>query len=58
MERREAPKVAKDVVCGMMVDTEKPAATSNYAGKTYFFCNPSCKQKFDANRGSYVAASC
>jgi Cu+-exporting ATPase len=44
----------KDVVCGMQVDPAKAAATSEYKGKTYYFCAKVCKTKFDANPGQYV----
>ena len=44
----------KDVVCGMQVDPAKAAATSEYKGKTYYFCSKSCKTKFDANPSQYV----
>ena len=44
----------KDVVCGMQVDSAKAAATSEYKGKTYYFCAKVCKTKFDANPGQYV----
>ena len=44
----------KDVVCGMDVDPAKAAGTSQYKGKTYYFCSKSCKAKFDANPGQYV----
>ena len=44
----------KDVVCGMQVDPAKAAATSEYKGKTYYFCAKICKTKFDANPGQYV----
>lgn len=40
---------AIDPVCGMQVDTENPAATSQYEGRTYYFCNVGCKQRFDAD---------
>ena len=30
----------KDPVCGMQVDPKKAAGTSEYQGKTYYFCNP------------------
>ena len=43
----------RDVVCGMQVDPDKAAATSQYNGKTYYFCSMSCKQKFDANPSQY-----
>ena len=38
---------AKDPVCGMDVDTNNPAATSDYNGQTYYFCAPGCKKQFD-----------
>ena len=44
----------KDVVCGMEVDPAKAPGTSQYSGKTYYFCSKSCKSKFDANPGQYV----
>ena len=44
----------KDVVCGMQVDPAKSAGTSEYNGKTYYFCAPICKKKFDANPSLYV----
>lgn len=44
-----------DPVCGMKVNpaTAKGGSTS-YNGKEYFFCNPKCKTKFDANPESYL----
>ena len=29
----------KDVVCGMQVDPAKAAGSSQYNGKTYYFCS-------------------
>jgi Cu+-exporting ATPase len=46
--------MAKDPVCGMLVDEKKAAGTSEYQGKTYYFCATSCKTKFDANPANYV----
>lgn len=40
----------KDPVCGMKVEPETARdhkLTSAYQGKTYFFCNPACKKRFD-----------
>lgn len=39
----------KDVVCGMQVDPAKAAGSSQYNGKTFYFCSKACKTKFDAN---------
>jgi Cu+-exporting ATPase len=44
----------KDVVCGMQVDPARAAGTSEYNGRTYYFCSKACKAKFDANPGQYV----
>jgi YHS domain-containing protein len=44
----------KDVVCGMQVDPAKAAGSSQYNGKTYYFCSKGCKGKFDANPGQFV----
>jgi YHS domain-containing protein len=48
--------MAKDPVCGMMVDEEKAAATSEYKGKTYYFCAPGCKVAFDKDPERYLHA--
>ena len=44
----------RDVVCGMDVQPAKAAGTSEYQGKTYYFCSSSCTAKFDANPSQYV----
>jgi len=35
--------MVKDPVCGMNVDEKTVALKSEYMGKTYYFCNQSCK---------------
>jgi YHS domain-containing protein len=44
----------RDVVCGMQVDPAKAAGTSEFNGKTYYFCAMSCKTKFDADPPKYA----
>jgi len=44
----------RDIVCGMQVDPAKAAATTEYSGKTYYFCSKGCKSKFDANPKQYA----
>ena len=44
----------KDVVCVMQVDPTKAAASSEFNGKTYYFCSKGCKTKFDANPAQYA----
>jgi YHS domain-containing protein len=51
-ERRTS--MEQDVVCGMQVDPAKAAGTSEYNGKTYYFCSKGCKAKFDANPAQYA----
>ena len=43
-----------DPVCGMTVDPAHAAGTSEYHGRTIYFCNPHCKAKFDANPEEYL----
>ena len=44
-----------DPVCGMKVDPQRAAATSEHAAKLYYFCSPSCKKQFDKDASRYVA---
>ena len=46
--------MAKDPVCGMDVDENSPAATSEYNGKTYYFCSRGCKVAFDKDPEKYL----
>jgi YHS domain-containing protein len=47
--------MAIDPVCGMEVDEKSAAATSEYKGKTYYFCAPGCKSAFDKDPEKYLA---
>lgn len=38
----------------MQIDSEKAAATSQYKGKTIYFCAAGCKAKFDKQPEKYV----
>ena len=44
----------KDPVCGMDVEEASAAATSEYKGKTYYFCAQGCKEKFDQSPEKYL----
>jgi YHS domain-containing protein len=46
--------MAIDPVCGMEVDEEGAAGKSEYMGKVYYFCSPSCKKAFDESPDKYV----
>ena len=43
-----------DPVCGMDVEAESAAGTSDYEGQTYYFCGAGCKKAFDADPEKYV----
>ena len=49
-----AANVAKDPVCGMTIDPSTAAATREYGGVTYYFCNPGCADKFAQNPAAYL----
>lgn len=49
--------MAKDPVCNMNVDEKTAKWKSDYMGKTYYFCNQSCKTTFDKNPAKYAAGS-
>ena len=43
-----------DVVCKMEIDAKTAKWKSEYKGKTYYFCAPMCKQKFDRSPEKYI----
>lgn len=47
--------MAIDPVCKMKVDEKTAAATSEYKGKTYYFCAPGCKTAFDNDPEKYLS---
>ena len=47
---------AIDPVCGMTVDPESAAATTEHEGQTYYFCSHHCHKAFLAEPGRYVGA--
>ena len=46
-----------DPVCLMEVEPAEAAATSQYRGRTYYFCAPGCKVAFDEEPERYLAAN-
>jgi Cu+-exporting ATPase len=42
-------KTAKDLICGMDVDTSTKLKLER-GGKTYYFCSESCKHQFEASK--------
>ena len=52
--KEQEAHMEKDVVCGMTIDPAKAAGTSEYQGRTYYFCSKGCKAKFDAKPEEYA----
>lgn len=48
---------AVDPVCGMKIRKKAAAGTSEYKGKTYYFCNVNCKKSFDEDPEKYLKLS-
>ncbi|MFQ5769994.1 MAG: YHS domain-containing protein [bacterium] len=47
-------KKAIDPVCGMQVDVKKAEASSEYEGKTYYFCAKGCREAFDKDPEKFL----
>src|SRR4051794_25482947 len=45
-----------DPVCGMTVEPAEAAGSVEHAGRTYYFCNPSCVERFKAAPADFVDA--
>ena len=45
-----------DPVCHMDIDPSSAAGTSEYEGKTYYFCSRGCKVDFDADPAGVLKA--
>jgi Cu+-exporting ATPase len=45
-----------DPVCGMHVDAGAPEKAT-WQGKTYRFCSPDCRLKFESDPDKYTAAA-
>lgn len=46
-----------DPVCGMTVDPASAAGSHQHGGKTYYFCNPSCLERFKAEPAKFLDAA-
>ncbi|MGQ9703438.1 MAG: heavy metal translocating P-type ATPase [Actinomycetota bacterium] len=44
-----------DPVCGMKIRKKDAAATSEYRGRTVYFCNLTCKEEFDGDSEKYAS---
>lgn len=52
-----AGPTVRDPVCGMNIDPATAAGQFDYQGSTYYFCNPSCLERFRAAPATYLAAT-
>jgi Cu+-exporting ATPase len=50
----QAGATATDPVCGMEVEIGDSALRATHEGKTYYFCSPSCGERFVANPSIYL----
>lgn len=46
--------MVKDLVCSIQIDENLSKVTSEYQGKTYYFCSEACKEQFNAKPTSYA----
>jgi YHS domain-containing protein len=46
--------IVTDPVCGMRVDPDDAAATTEYKGTTYYFCSEVCHDAFAADPVAYA----
>jgi Cu+-exporting ATPase len=46
-----------DPVCGMEIDEADAVGSHEHAGVRYYFCNPSCQERFVANPGEFLGGA-
>ena len=46
-----------DPVCGMTIDAESAAGSWEYKGQRYYFCHPSCEERFKADPERFLNPS-
>lgn len=55
IEHKKDGNLVKDPVCGMMIDsTSAKGGSTSYNDQTFYFCNPKCKTKFEADPTKYL----
>lgn len=47
----------KDPVCGMELTADTVEATSEYEGRTYYFCSSDCQETFEQEPARYARQS-
>ena len=56
-EKVMADMNVKDPVCSMKVDKKEAEFTSQYGGRTYYFCSQDCKQQFERRPEKFAIAA-
>jgi YHS domain-containing protein len=46
--------MVQDPVCGMKINENDAAASTEYKRKVYYFCSPSCQDAFEKEPEKYV----
>ena len=46
--------MATDFVCGVEVEQDNARYFSEYHNKTWYFCSPECKRKFDDHPDHFI----
>jgi YHS domain-containing protein len=49
--------MAVDPVCNMQFDEADAEFTTDYDGKTYYFCSEHCKEEFENDPEEYITAA-
>lgn len=50
----EKEEFVMDLVCGMELTVDEAKFSSEYQGKSYYFCSEGCKKHFDNNPEKYA----
>lgn len=54
LEGLQALTKSNDPVCGMEVQANTAVASVIHEGKTFYFCSPDCKEKFEKDTAKYT----
>jgi YHS domain-containing protein len=54
IEEKGVKRMAKDFVCGAELDETKAGASYDYEGRTYYFCESACKDRFAQSPGEFI----
>ncbi|WP_332712023.1 heavy metal translocating P-type ATPase [Pelagibacterium mangrovi] len=56
MSETSPAAITRDPVCGMIVDPATASHHATHEGQDFHFCNPGCKEKFEADPDAYLTA--